>query len=105
MTVRPNYQYQLRWGVKSENVAGAEGGPILRLYYLSGPDSRRTFRHESGDLPKGTFDWQRRTFTFTTDESSQNLWFSLQLRRASGTVWHDGVELVELGPVRRVETY
>jgi hypothetical protein len=31
--------------------------------------------------------------------------FSLQLRRAKGTVWYDDVELVDLGPVVKVETF
>jgi hypothetical protein len=106
--IKPSRRYRIRWWVKGENVVPAGAGPILMLFYYSrrGGHDTRTDTYEIGvELPKGTFDWQRREFTFITDDAARWLGFSLQLRWSTGTVWYDDVEMVDLGPVVTVETY
>ena len=62
-------------------------------------------RREQSPHPVGTFDWQPRQLVFITDPYARWAGFTFQLRWATGTVWYDDVELVDLGPVVHVETY
>ncbi len=104
--IKPNRHYLLRWWVKGENVDG--NGPLLMMCGLSGKNGalKRADSYEQGvALPTGTFDWQRRAFTFITDPEARWVVFSFQLRWASGKIWYDDVELIDLGPVVHVETY
>lgn len=114
--LRSRRRYRLTWWVRGENVRpGGDGpGPIMMGYYLAptGDGARRV--NFSQSLPKallgdGTFEWTRQTFYFTTVEAPEDTEveaaFSLQLRRAAGTIWYDDVQLVDLGPVVVVETF
>ncbi|MBI5835069.1 MAG: hypothetical protein HZB16_22420 [Armatimonadetes bacterium] len=106
--VRPNHRYRLRWWVKGDNVQPTGAGPILMLYTVSSADGRETRdnTYEQGvELPRGTFDWQRREFVFITGAAARYTAFTLQLRWATGSVWYDDAEMVDLGAVARVETY
>jgi len=106
--IRPNHRYRIRWWVKGDKVQSSGAGPILMLFYYSRRDGKdaRTDTYEMGvPLPQGTFDWQRREFIFITDDAARWMGFTLQLRWATGTVWYDDAEMVDLGAVVRVETY
>ena len=106
--IRPNRRYLVRWWVKGENIAPDGTGPILMMHYMSVKDGKsyRTDASEAGDtLPKGSFDWQHREFTFITDEYAKWAAFTLQLRWTTGAVWYDDVEMFDTGPVVLVKTY
>jgi hypothetical protein len=106
-TILPNRRYAIRWWVKGEGVESTDAGPILMMNVVSvrQGQSYRTFTGESGPLPRGTFDWQQRQLTFTTDAKARYAAFSFQLRWATGIIWYDDVELEDLGPVVPVDTY
>jgi hypothetical protein len=113
--IRPSRRYLLRWWVRGDGVEASGTGPILMMFVMSQRDGStglaaggkwsRTDTYEHGSLPTGTFDWQQRQFAFITDESACWANFTLQLRWTTGTIWYDGVELVDTGPVVHVETY
>ena len=106
--IRPNRRYLLRWWVRGENVHPDGTGPIMMMYYLSqqnGKSARINDGEHGVELPKGTFDWQRRQFAFITDGSATSATFTFQLRWTTGTVWYDDVELIDEGPVVQVKTY
>jgi hypothetical protein len=105
--LRPNRRYAIRWWVRGQEIDPAGTGPILMMHTYSTKDGKSygTPTSENLDLPKGTFDWQRREFVFITDPYARWITFTLQLRWTTGTVWYDDVELVDLGPVVHVETY
>ena len=105
--IRPGRRYAVRWWLKAENVESAGAGPILMMSVVSTHDGKtyRTHASEQSPRPVGTFDWQPRQLVFITDPYARWAGFTFQLRWATGTVWYDDVELVDLGPVVHVETY
>ena len=105
--IKPNRYYLLSWWVKGENVK-AGTGPIMMMCQMGGKDDKlkRADSYEIGvPLPLGTFDWQRRQFTFITGDDVRWAAFSFQLRWATGTIWYDDITLLDAGPVVKVETY
>ncbi len=106
--IQPNRRYMVRWWVRGENVEPSGTGPIMMMNYMSQKDGKwyRTDTYELGvPLPTGAFDWQQRQFVFITDEYAKWAAFTFQLRWTTGAVWYDDVELLDIGPVVRVETY
>jgi hypothetical protein len=105
--IRPNRRYAIRWWVRGQKIDPAGTGPILMMHIASTKEGKTygTPTSEEANLPKGTFDWQPREFTFITDPYARWFTFTLQLRWTTGTVWYDDVELVDLGAVVNVETY
>ena len=105
--IRPGRRYAVRWWLKGENVESAGAGPILMMGVISVKDGKtyRTHASEPPPRPLGTFDWQPRQLVFITDPYARSAGFTFQLRWATGTIWYDDIELVDLGPVVHVETY
>ena len=106
--IRPNRRYLVRWWVKGENVREDGTGPILMMFYMSeknGKPGRVNTGESGGELPKGSFDWQRRQFVFITDENAKWATMTFQLRWTTGTIWYDDIELLDRGPVTPVKTY
>ena len=99
--------YAVRWWLKGENVESAGAGPILMMGVSLPKTARPTARmlRNRPRVPLGTFDWQPRQLVFITDPYARWAGFTFQLRWATGTIWYDDVELVDLGPVVHVETY
>ena len=106
--IRPNRRYMVRWWVKGDNVREDGTGPILMMFYMSdknGKPGRVNTGESGGELPKGTFDWQRRQFVFITDENAKWATMTFQLRWTTGTIWYDDIVLLDRGPVTPVKTY
>ncbi|MFZ2656020.1 MAG: hypothetical protein WAX69_13905 [Victivallales bacterium] len=108
LSVKPNRRYEFSWWVKGDNVQPGDGsGTILMTKVYSVKDGKESASpaYYQGKAPKGTFDWQKLTFTLTTDEYARSIVFSIQNRRAKGTLWYDDVEMHDMGPVVNAETY
>jgi len=115
--IKANRRYRLSWWVKGKDVEPGPDGPgqTVASFYIrkEGEEKQRVhnkWSHQVNKAPTGSFDWQRQSVEFTTNEvapgqTEMEMTFSLQLRRAKGTVWYDDVELVDLGPVVKVETF
>ena len=108
LPIKPNMRYLLRWWVKGQDVETGAGTALMLGFFLSqppgGPEYRTNFG-ETGNLPRGTFDWQPRQVTFVTGPEAKWLGFSLQLRGCKGTAWYDDAELIEDLPVTPVDVY
>ncbi|MFW5866484.1 MAG: hypothetical protein ACOCX2_01620 [Armatimonadota bacterium] len=94
-------QFRLRYWMRTEDIVRGE-----RPWHRAGAQVQYTYPDGSGGhfdigLTLGTTDWTRyeRTIAFTTKRIPETFSIVLQNWRATGVVWFDDVELVELPPV------
>lgn len=102
--VEPNTKYLVRVWIKGEDIAvdkDPRHGAVVWVKY--GPEqdfwqspltASKLFVPETRD---GTFPWTKFEFTFDTPEGIALLRVTLQLRRATGTVWFDDLEVIPVG--------
>jgi hypothetical protein len=64
-----------------------------------------TFKPYKPTAHDGTFDWTKAQMTVDTNDTAGTMALTLQLRRASGKVWFDDVEVKKLGPVTAVKSF
>ena len=106
--VEPNAIYHVRGWYKGADIQSTDGNGVL-IWTSPGPaqDFWGHARYTAQGPPTrtGTFDWQPFDFTIDTGPDHTQLNLVLQLRRASGTVWFDDVEVVKTGAVTPVESY
>lgn len=70
------------------------------FWYSEGPAetfwTEKTAQIQIPETHRGTFGWQKYEFTFKTESGTRKIMLSAQLRRASGTAWFSGFELVPI---------
>jgi len=110
--VEPNTQYLVRVWIKGRDIAGDtknKYGAVVWVMY--GPEqdfwkspltTSKLFRPETFD---GTFPWTKFEFTFSTPEGVGLLRVHAQLRKATGTVWFDDLEVIPMGGNKPVSNF
>ncbi len=104
-SLKPNTTYRITFWVKGENVSASGEHINLRLMLSPVDDLWWTvpIGSQSGErqylvfqaYDSGTFDWTRKTFTFTTESWQKFGMLYMQLRNTDGTVWYDDVSIQE----------
>lgn len=99
LDVLPNQRYRLSIWYRAENVQNNPDHAFGVCIGLDQGQAADFWGTRKGDFVKpkmntGTFEWRRLDVYFRTLPTTGKLSFSLQLRRASGTVWFDDAELV-----------
>jgi len=99
--VEPNTEYLVRVWIKGEDIAGdvkAKRGVAVWIKYGPKEDFWKSPLTGSKmfvpETPVGTFPWTKFEFTFRTPDGIGLLRVSLQLRKATGTVWFDDLEII-----------
>jgi len=110
MEVEPDTSYMLKCLFKGDSIElnGGDGcGAIVWVIPASKKDlwAQQESMARNPQPNKGSFDWN--TFSFRIDTGSETNWMKIdfQLRRASGRLWMDDVQLIKLEKIKRVETY
>lgn len=96
--VEPRRKYRARIWCKAQDVVatGAPGGLGVCFFVCQGPEdywSDPTLTCVTPKVHDGTFDWRLVEVVFTTKPNTAKAVINVQLRRATGTVWFDDVEL------------
>lgn len=99
ISIAPGFHYILRGWMKGDNIVKDEKtGLGVALWTNVGPKEDFWGKMKNDLYPTnkkdGTFDWTPFEVKFDVPATSNQVMFSLQLRRASGTLWFDDVELV-----------
>jgi hypothetical protein len=100
--VEPNTTYKVSFWVRGEDIilnpgdgAGAisvaSWGP-LEDFWGNQVDTWKRL-----EVRDGTFDWQLVEYTVETGDAAEQLKVSMQLRRATGKVWYDDLEVIRVG--------
>jgi hypothetical protein len=99
--VEPNTEYLVRVWIKGEDIAGdlrSKRGAAVWVKYGPKEDfwkspltGSKMFMPEN---PAGTFPWTKFEFKFSTPADIGLLRVSLQLRKATGTLWFDDLEVI-----------
>jgi len=100
--VEPHTRYRVKVWMRGEGISSfAGGGVVLWTHfgpeegYWSSPTSVR--QNYKPTTSSGTFDWAPYEFTLETGADTRRLRVILQLRRATGTVWFDQLEIIPEG--------
>ncbi|MHB9023814.1 MAG: hypothetical protein ACYC7E_06500 [Armatimonadota bacterium] len=102
LPARPSAKYRLRCWIKGENITlNPKDGAGVTVYVNSGPPAPKystnvKYTSKRPENPSGSFDWTPFEFIVETNADAGQIVVSLQLRRASGTLWFDDVELTEV---------
>ena len=106
---RPNSVYRLRCYVKGRAIKPNPNDGVGAMVWLNyGPKSFWQHQTASAHNPpqyRGTFGWEKLAFTVNTGPQAAFLMVTLQLRRATGTVWYDDVKLIRQGGYKHVKSY
>ncbi len=98
--VKPETKYKVSVWVKGKVIVLKKGqGAGAALWASAGP--QKDFWGNKNGTQKfmrkaGSFDWTQISMEFTTRKGDEQLILNAQLRLASGTLWVDDVEVVEL---------
>ena len=108
--VEPQTIYRLRVWVRGENIVlNPNDGAGALAWYHTRPTRDQwkdvTWGAQSPEPKQGTFDWTRFSWRLETNGDAKFMDVVLQLRRASGKLWYDDAELVEVGKITPVDTY
>ena len=101
--VEPNTKYTIKVWVKGENLVLEKGSPGPTIWNSFGPTENfwANMKTENMQLQKsGSFDWMPIEIPVTSAANSGKLMILLQLRRASGQLWFDDLEVI---PGEKVE--
>jgi hypothetical protein len=97
--VKANTAYMVRCWLKGENIVRNPVNSVGVGVWLSTGPAKDFWAHQAHIVKSptpntGTFDWTRYEFRLETPATAEMLKFTVQMRRASGTVWVDDVEIV-----------
>ena len=106
LPVEPNTEYLVRVWIKGKDIAedndrthGAivwvKDGPGPGQVWWTSPTTKSEYNVPV--VNQGSFPWTQYEFTFHTAEDSSLLRVSLQLRRTTGTIWFDDLEVIPMG--------
>ncbi|HEY3329887.1 MAG TPA: hypothetical protein VGK19_07700 [Capsulimonadaceae bacterium] len=100
LDVNPKTKYQITAWCKGENIVTAGDGAYVWAVYGPSQDywSHQTHNAVKPTVHDGTFDWTKVQFTVDTNETGEEMHLVLQLRRATGKLWFDDIEVTKLGP-------
>ncbi len=98
----PNTTYKVSFSVRGEDIvlnAGDGDGAVSCTSWGPVEDfwGNQEVTWKRFDVRDGTFDWQPVEYTVDTGDNAGQLNVNLQLRRASGKVWFDDVEVTRVG--------
>ena len=106
--VEPNSLYHVRGWYKGANIQSSDGNGVL-IWTSPGPTQdfygHASYTAQAPPTRVGTFGWQPFDLKINTGPNDGLLSLTPQLRRASGTVWFDDLEVVKTGTITPVESY
>lgn len=100
--VEPNVTYKITFWVRGEDIVLNSGdGAGATSCAAWGPvedfTSNFVVTWKQFDVREGSFDWQPIEYTVDTGDAAEQLSVGLQLRRSSGKVWYDDLEVTRVG--------
>ena len=105
----PNTVYRISCYVKGRDIKPDHKDGVGALVWLNyGPKDFWPHQISLDRRPKkcrGTFGWEKLSFTVDTGPKAAFLMATVQLRLASGTVWYDDVKVLNLGHYTHVKSY
>lgn len=108
--VAPNTKYLVKVWIKGQNIAlNKDDGTGAAVWVNTGPE-KDFWTHQTSLLQQaakkdGDFDWTPLEITVDTAADTGMMVILLQLRRASGTVWFDDLEVVPQEKPKVVESF
>ncbi|MEY8748161.1 polysaccharide lyase family 8 super-sandwich domain-containing protein [Bacillales bacterium AN1005] len=96
VSVKPGYNYQLSFWVKTENIEASSGGVFVRTQYLDS-SSKKVSDGPSTEKIKGSQDWNSKKLNLTIPASASKVRIELFFETAKGKTWFDEVKLEESG--------
>jgi len=108
MDLEPNTKYQVTAWYKGDNIV-VDGDAGVFIWAVYGPKddywNHMTFWAKKPDVHDGTFDWTLFKDTFDTNATAGTVRLTLQLRKATGKLWFDDIEVRKIGPVTPVKSF
>ena len=105
----PNTVYRLTCYVRGRNIKPDHKDGVGAMVWLNyGPKNFWPHQTSLARHPlkyRGTFGWEKLSFTVNTGPKAAFLYVVVQLRCATGTVWYDDVKLVKEGTYTPVKSY
>jgi len=104
ISVEPNTKYMVRMWIKGEDIA-VDKDPLhgAAIWVKYGPDQdfwgspSTKSEIKIPELREGSFPWTKFEFTFDTLPDTALLRVYLQLRKATGKIWYDDLEVIPFG--------
>ncbi len=110
VSIEPNTRYLLRVWMKGDKIVLDEKtGTGVAVWTNVGPTTDFWGKMKNDlfmpEKKSGTFDWTPFEIKFDAPADPSQAMLSFQLRRASGTVWFDAVELTPIGKIEPIPTF
>ena len=108
VNLEPNTKYDITFWYKGDNIQVDGDGGVL-VWAVFGPKAdywnHMTFNPTHPAVHDGTFDWTKGQFTIDTKDTTSQMILTLQLRRATGKLWYDDIQVTKAGAVTTVPSF